>query len=52
MNNYVLVIVDGDNYKIGRSKYTEEEAIKRQAEVAKSGVIMEVMHESEAYGVI
>lgn len=51
MNNYVLVIVDGNNYKIGRNRYTKERALQRQAEVAKLGIKMEVMREDEAFGI-
>lgn len=51
MNNFVLVMANGSNYVIGKNRYTHDEAIKRQAEVAKVGLKMEVMREDEAFGI-
>lgn len=51
MKNYVLVIVNGHNHVIGGKRYTQSEAIARQAEVAKVGLQMEVMTENEAFGI-
>lgn len=51
MKNYVLVIKDDNNYIIGRKRYTEDEALERQAEIAKSGLNMDVMHADDAFGI-
>lgn len=51
MKNFVLVIKKGNNFVIGRQRYTESDAITRQAEVAQLGLQMEVMTEDEAFGI-
>lgn len=49
--DYVLVIKKGNSHKIGLKRYSKEQAFQRKDELRKSGIIVEVMGESEAFGV-
>ena len=51
MENYVIVIKKGTGYKVGRNRYNQEDAIKRQGEMKASGINCKVMTENEAFGV-
>lgn len=49
--NYVLVMVKGSAHKIGRNRYSKEQAFQRKSELKRSGIDVEVMTESEAFGI-
>ena len=52
MKNYVLVIKENNNVRIGRHEYTIDEAEQRLLELNKAGITnMEIMHINEAFGV-
>lgn len=48
---YRLVSKNKNSYKIGVKQYSQEDALKRQAELSKLGIHVEVMTENEAFGI-